>query len=235
MLKVENIESGYGAMQVLWGPSVEVKGGTITSLLGPNGAGKSTLLWTILGSVKARNGSVNYEGNDVTDLAPHLKVDLGLTMVPEGKHLFKEMSVYDNLIMGAYRKEAQEVKQDNLDLVYSMFPILQERYAQKAGSLSGGQQQMVTIGRALMTKPKLIMMDEPSQGLAPKLVYEIFETIEKMKEEIGLTILLVEQNAAASLDSADYVYVMHEGSIKAEGTPDEIKGSDEIKEAYLGM
>jgi len=235
MLKVENIESGYGAMQVLWGPSIEVKGGTITSLLGPNGSGKSTLLWTILGSVKARTGSVHYEGNDVTDLAPHLKVNLGLTMVPEGKHLFKEMSVYDNLIMGAYRKEAQVAKVENLELVYSMFPILQERHAQKAGSLSGGQQQMVTIGRALMTKPKLIMMDEPSQGLAPKLVYEIFETIEKMKEEIGLTILLVEQNAAASLDSADYVYVMHEGSIKAEGTPDEIKGSDEIKEAYLGM
>jgi len=235
MLKVENIESGYGPMQVLWGPSVEVKSGTITSLLGPNGAGKSTLLWTILGSVKARAGSVHYEGNDVTDLPPHAKVDLGLTMVPEGKHLFKEMTVYDNLIMGAYRKEAQEVKQENLELVYSMFPILEERHAQKAGSLSGGQQQMVTIGRALMTKPKFIMMDEPSQGLAPKLIYEIFETIEKMKEEIGLTILLVEQNAAASLGAADYVYVMHEGSIKAEGTPDEIKESDEIKEAYLGM
>ncbi len=235
MLKVENIESGYGAMQVLWGPSVEVKGGTITSLLGPNGAGKSTLLWTILGSVKARAGSVHYEGNDVTDLPPHAKVDLGLTMVPEGKNLFKEMTVYDNLMMGAYRKEAQEVKQENLELVYSMFPILEERRAQKAGSLSGGQQQMVTIGRALMTKPKFIMMDEPSQGLAPKLIHEIFETIEKMKEEIGLTILLVEQNAAASLGAADYVYVMHEGSIKAEGTPDEIKESDEIKEAYLGM
>jgi len=235
MLKVENIESGYGEMQVLWGPSVEVKGGTITSLLGPNGAGKSTLLWTILGSVKARAGSVHYEGNDVTDLPPHAKVDLGLTMVPEGKHLFKEMTVYDNLMMGAYRKEAQVVKQENLELVYSMFPILEERHAQKAGSLSGGQQQMVTIGRALMTKPKFIMMDEPSQGLAPKLIHEIFETIEKMKEEIGLTILLVEQNAAASLGAADYVYVMHEGSIKAEGTPDVIKASDEIKEAYLGM
>jgi len=235
MLKVENIESGYGPMQVLWGPSVEVKGGTITSLLGPNGAGKSTLLWTILGSVKARAGSVHYEGNDVTDLPPHAKVDLGLTMVPEGKHLFKEMTVYDNLMMGAYRKEAQVVKQENLELVYSMFPILEERHAQKAGSLSGGQQQMVTIGRALMTKPKFIMMDEPSQGLAPKLIHEIFETIEKMKEEIGLTILLVEQNAAASLGAADYVYVMHEGSIKAEGTPDVIRESDEIKEAYLGM
>jgi len=235
MLKVENVESGYGPMQVLWGPSVEVKGGTITSLLGPNGAGKSTLLWTILGSVKARAGSVHYEGNDVTDLPPHAKVDLGLTMVPEGKHLFKEMTVYDNLMMGAYRKEAQVVKQENLELVYSMFPILEERHAQKAGSLSGGQQQMVTIGRALMTKPKFIMMDEPSQGLAPKLIHEIFETIEKMKEEIGLTILLVEQNAAASLGAADYVYVMHEGSIKAEGTPDVIRESDEIKEAYLGM
>lgn len=235
MLRVENIESGYGPMQVLWGPDVNVKAGTITSLLGPNGAGKSTLLWTVLGSVKARAGKVFYEADDVTSLPPHVKVDLGLTMVPEGKHLFKEMTVYDNLMMGAYRKDAAEVKKENLELVYSMFPILEERHAQKAGSLSGGQQQMVTIGRALMTRPKLIMMDEPSQGLAPKLVHEIFETIEKMKEEIGLTILLVEQNAAASLDAADYVYVMHEGSIKAEGTPDEIKGSDEIKEAYLGM
>ena len=235
MLKAEKIESGYGPMQVLWGPSVEVKAGTVTSILGPNGSGKSTLLWTILGSVKARGGTVTYEGNDVTNLPPHKKVDLGLTMVPEGKHLFKEMTVYDNLMMGAYRKEAQAVREENLELVYSMFPILKERHAQKSGTLSGGQQQMVTIGRALMTKPKLIMMDEPSQGLAPKLVHEIFETIEKMKEEVGLTILLVEQNAAASLDAADYVYVMHEGGIKAEGTPDEIKRSDEIKEAYLGM
>lgn len=235
MLKAENIESGYGLMQVLWGPSIEVKGGTITSLLGPNGSGKSTLLWSILGSVIVRSGTVTYEGNDVTTLPPHKKVDLGLTLVPEGKHLFKEMTVHDNLMMGAYRKEAQAVKEENLELVYDLFPILKERHAQKAGTLSGGQQQMVTIGRALMTKPKLIMMDEPSQGLAPKLVHEIFETIEKMKEEVGLTILLVEQNAAASLDAADYVYVMHEGGIKAEGTPDEIKGSDEIKEAYLGM
>ena len=235
MLKAEKIESGYGPMQVLWGPRLEVKAGTITSLLGPNGSGKSTLLWTILGSVKARSGTVTYEGNDVTSLPPHKKVDLGLTMVPEGKHLFKEMTVYDNLMMGAYRKEAQVVKEENLELVYSMFPILKERHAQKAGTLSGGQQQMVTIGRSLMTKPRLIMMDEPSQGLAPNLVMEIFETIEKMKEEVCLTILLVEQNAAASLDSADYVYVMHEGGIMAEGSPDEIKGSDEIKEAYLGM
>ena len=235
MLKVEKLESGYGSMQVLWGPDLEVKAGSITSLLGPNGAGKSTLLWTILGTVTPTNGKVFFEKQDVTDLPAHKKVNLGLTMVPEGKNLFKEMTVFDNLSMGAYRKEAQEVKQENLELVYSMFPILAERKDQLAGSLSGGQQQMVTIGRALMTKPKFIMMDEPSQGLAPKLIMEIFQTIVKMKEEIGLTILLVEQNAAASLGAADYVYVMHEGSIKAEGTPDEIKGSDEIKEAYLGM
>ncbi len=235
MLRVEKLESGYGPMQVLWGPSLEVKAGTITSLLGPNGAGKSTMLWTILGSVAVREGKVLFEEKDVTGLPPHQKVDLGLTMVPEGKHLFKEMTVYENLIMGAYRKEAMADKEESLELVYSLFPILDERRDQKSGTLSGGQQQMVTIGRALMTKPKMIMMDEPSQGLAPKLIMEIFETVERLKEEVGLTILLVEQNAAASLDAADYVYVMHEGGIKAEGTPAEIKESDEIKEAYLGM
>jgi branched-chain amino acid transport system ATP-binding protein len=235
MLKVEKLQSGYGPMQVLWEPDLEVKRGTITSLLGPNGAGKSTLLWTILGSVKVRGGSVLYKDEDITFMPPHRKVDLGLVMVPEGKHLFREMTVYDNLIMGAYRKEAQADKDNNLELFYSLFPILAERSSQRAGSLSGGQQQMVTIGRALMTKPDLIMMDEPSQGLAPKLVMEIFETVEKLKEEVGLTILLVEQNAAASMEAADYVYVMHEGTIKAEGVPEEIKASHEIKEAYLGM
>jgi len=235
MLKVEKIESGYGPMQVLWGLDLAVKPGTITSLLGPNGAGKSTLLWTILGSVAVKGGRVLFEGEDITSLPPHRKVDLGLTLVPEGKHLFKEMTVHENLLMGAYRKEALAVRQSNLDLVLSMFPILAERKDQKAGSLSGGQQQMVTIGRALMTKPKLIMMDEPSQGLAPKLTLEIFETIERLKKEVGLTILLVEQNAAVSLGKADYVYVMHEGVIKAEGTPDTIRASTEIREAYLGI
>ena len=234
MLKVEKLESGYGPMQILWGPDLEVKPGTITSLLGPNGAGKSTLLKTVLGSVPVMGGNVLFEGRDVTRLPTHKKVDLGITLVPEGKHLFKEMTVYENLIMGAYRKEARGHREETLELVYSLFPILAERKDQKSGTLSGGQQQMVTIGRALMTKPKLIMMDEPSQGLAPKIVLEIFETVEKLKEEIGLTILLVEQNAAA-LNAADYVYIMHEGVIKAEGNPDEIKNSDEVREAYLGI
>jgi branched-chain amino acid transport system ATP-binding protein len=235
MLKVENLESGYGPMQVLWQPSLEVKKGSITSLLGPNGVGKSTLLLTVLGSVQPWAGKITYEGMEITQQPTHKKVDLGITLVPEGKHLFVGMTVRENLIMGAYRKEALKYKDDSLELVYSLFPILKERGKQAAGSLSGGEQQMVTIGRALMTKPKLIMLDEPSQGLAPKLVGEVFETVEKLKKEIGLTILLVEQNAEACLKAADHVYIMHEGRIKAEGTAEEISGSTEIREAYLGI
>ena len=235
MLKVEKLESGCGPMQVLWQPSLEVKKGSITSLLGPNGVGKSTLLSTILGSVTPWGGKVIYEDLDVTSMPSHRKVGIGLTLVPEGKHLFPGMTVFENLIMGSYRAEARRHRKESLELVHSLFPILQEREKQLAGSLSGGQQQMVTIARALMTKPRMIMLDEPSQGLAPKLVGEVFEAIEKLKEEVGLTILLVEQNAAASLDAADYVYIMHEGRIKAEGKPEEIKGSSDIREAYLGV
>ena len=235
MLKVHELESGYGPMQVLWKPSLQVKKGTITSLLGPNGVGKSTLLATVFGSVTPWSGSIFYEDNNVTRMPTHKKVELGIALVPEGKHLFPNMSVYENLEMGAYPKKASAYMDDSFSLVYSLFPRLEEREKQMAGSLSGGEQQMVTIGRALMTRPKLIMLDEPSQGLAPKLVGEVFETIHKMKEEIGLTILLIEQNADASLDAADYVYIMHEGMIKAKGTPGEIKASSDIREAYLGL
>lgn len=235
MLEVEKIESGYGPMQVLWGPVIQVRKGTITSILGPNGSGKSTLLLSILGVVPPKAGRVLFEGNDITLLPPHRKVDLGLTLAPEGKHLFREMTVQENLFMGAYRREALATRKESLELVYEMFPILAERRNQKAGSLSGGQQQMVTIGRALMTRPKLVMLDEPSQGLAPKLIYEIFGTISRLKKEVGLTILLVEQNAAVSLGKADYVYVMHEGVVKAEGTPAQIRAANDIREAYLGL
>ena len=235
MLKVEDLESGYGPMQVLWKPSLEVEKGSITSLLGPNGVGKTTLLKTILGSVEPSGGKIIYEEKDVTRSPTHEKVEMGIVLVPEGKHLFVGMSVYENLIMGAFPKEAMKYIDDSLAIVYSLFPILKERAKQRAGLLSGGEQQMLTIARALMSRPKLIMLDEPSQGLAPLLVQLVFETIEKMKLEIGLTILLVEQNADASLNAADYVYIMHEGVIKAEGTPEEIKGSSEIREAYLGI
>ena len=235
MLQIENLESGYGSMQVLWQPSLAVEKGSVTALLGPNGAGKSTLLSTVLGSIAPWGGKVTYEGEDVTGLPSHEKVDRAMALVPEGKHLFGGMTVIENLRMGAYRKEASAGAEESLELVYSLFPILKERSKQLAGSLSGGQQQMVTIARALMTAPKFIMLDEPSQGLAPKLVGEVFDTIEKLRNEVGLTILLVEQNAAVSLEAADYVYVMHEGRIKAEGSSEDIKGSDEIRQAYLGV
>jgi branched-chain amino acid transport system ATP-binding protein len=235
MLKVEKLESGYGAMQVLWQPDLVVEKGTITSLLGPNGVGKSTLLGAIMGSVPVWKGNIQYDGMDITQMPSHKKVELGLTLVPEGRHLFTGMTVAENLYMGAYRKEAQKHFKESLGLVYNLFPILREREKQTAGTLSGGQRQMVTIARALMTRPKMIMLDEPSQGLAPKLIGEVFHTIEKLKEEVGLTILLVEQNADASLEAADYVYIMHEGQIKAEGTAEEIKKSHNIREAYLGI
>lgn len=235
MLTVENLESGYGPMQVLWQPSLEVQKSSITALLGPNGVGKSTLLLTVLGSVEPWGGKIIYEDMEITYLPTHKKVDLGISLVPEGKHLFGGMSVHENLIMGAYRKKALHSIDDSLELVYSLFPILNERDRQRAGTLSGGEQQMVTIARALMARPKLIMLDEPSQGLAPILVGEVFETIKKLQVEVGLTILLVEQNAEASLNAANYVYIMHEGQIRAQGTAEEIKGSSDIREAYLGI
>jgi branched-chain amino acid transport system ATP-binding protein len=235
VLKVKDLESGYGPMQVLWKPGLHVEKGTITSLLGPNGVGKSTFLYTVFGSVEPWGGTVTYSGQDVTTFPTHKKVEMGIALVPEGKHLFPNMNVYENLSMGAYVKKALEHKDESMELVYSLFPRLKERRKQMAGSLSGGEQQMVTIARALMTRPELIMLDEPSQGLAPLLVLEVFRTIEKMKEEMGLTILLVEQNADAALNSASYIYILHEGRIKAEGTPEEIKGSADIREAYLGI
>ncbi len=235
MLKIVDLKSGYGPMQVLWGPSLEIKKGSITSLLGPNGVGKTTLLRTIFGSIEPWGGEITYEGEDITYLPTHKKVDLGIVLVPEGRHLFVNMSIHENLIMGAYLKRALKYMEESLELVYSLFPILKERTKQRAGSLSGGEQQMLTIARALMTRPRLIMLDEPSQGLAPKLVAEVLVTIERMRTEIGLSILLVEQNVEASLNVSDYVYIIHEGNIKAEGNSEKIKGSREIKEAYLGI
>ena len=234
MLTVKDLESGYGEMQVLWGVDLEVKEKSITTVLGPNGAGKSTTLKTIFGVLKPWNGRIEYIGEDITNVPPHKKVELGITMVPEGRHLFPNMTVEDNLIMGAYLKKAEEKLNDSLELVYSLFPRLKEREKQKAGTLSGGEQQMVAIARALMSAPSLILMDEPSQGLAPKLVKEVFETILKLKDE-GLTILLVEQNVFASLEISDYAYILHEGKIAFGGSVDEVRESEEIKKAYLGV
>ncbi len=234
MLKVEELESGYGTMQVLWGTSLEVKKGTITTVLGPNGAGKSTLLNTIFGLVKPWSGRVILNGLDVTYYPPHKKVESGLTIVLEGRHLFPNMSVRENLILGAYTDRAMERLDESLELVYTLFPILKERSEQLAGTLSGGEQQMLAIARSLMTNPEIVLMDEPSQGLAPKLVTEVFNTISRLKEE-GLTILLVEQNVFASMEISDYAYVLNEGRMVLGGTIDEVKDSDEIKKVYLGL
>lgn len=234
MLKVNNLESGYGLVQVLWKATLEVKRGLITALLGSNGAGKTTLLRTILGTVRPLRGQVVYEEKDVTYLPPHEKVRQGLVLVPEGRHLFVNMTVRENLIMGAYHKEALRYREQSLDSVYALFPRLKERGDQRAGTLSGGEQQMLTIARGLMSKPKLMMLDEPSQGLAPKLVREVFTAIEKMRKEANLTIILVEQSVDYALGICDYAYIIHEGQVKAAGTPDEVKRS-EVREAYLGV
>ncbi len=234
MLFVKDLESGYGEMQVLWGVNLEVDKKSITTVVGPNGAGKTTTLKTIFGIIKPWKGVIEFNGSDVTNVPPHRKVEIGMTMVLEGRHLFPNMTVEENLMLGAYTKRGEESMAETLELVYSLFPILKERSKQKAGTLSGGEQQMLAIARALMTNPELILMDEPSQGLAPKLVGELFETIARLRDE-GLTILLVEQNVFASLEISDYVYVLNEGMIVYQGTADEVKESEEVKKAYLGL
>ncbi len=233
MLQVENLESGYGLVQILWGATLEVKKGSITALLGPNGAGKTTLLRTILGTVRPLRGRVIYEEREITHVPPHEKVRQGMVLVPEGRHLFVNMTVQENLIMGAYHKEALKHREESLEIVYTLFPLLKERGTQRAGTLSGGEQQMLTVARGLMSKPKLMMLDEPSQGLAPKLVREVFSAIQKMRKA-GLTIILVEQSVDYALGICDYAYIIHEGRVKAGGTPDEVKHSD-VREAYLGV
>lgn len=235
MLSVEGLESGYGPMQVLWGPNLRVKAGSITSLLGPNGAGKTTLLRTVFGLTAAWKGRIIYEGQEITHLPTHKKVEMGIVLAPEGRHLFNGMKVHENLSMGAYQKKALKRMGESLDLVYSLFPVLKDRAHQKAGSLSGGEQQMLVIARALMTRPKLIMLDEPSQALAPKLAGEVFQTIIRLKREIGVTILLVEQDVKASLAASDMVYILHEGRVKASGKAGDLERSPEIREAYLGI
>ncbi len=234
MLCAENLETGYGSMQILWGLNLAVEKGSITALLGPNGAGKTTTLRAILGTVRAWRGRIFYNGQDVTTQPSHKRVAQGLVLVPEGRHLFPTMTVRENLLMGAYLPEARAHIKESLELAYELFPILKERSEQRAGTLSGGEQQMLAIARGLMAQPKLLMLDEPSQGLAPKLVAEVFTAIARLREERGLTILLVEQNVEHTLEICDYAYILHEGKVKIEGTAAEVQTSD-LREAYLGI
>jgi branched-chain amino acid transport system ATP-binding protein len=233
MIKIDNLVVAYGGIEALKGVSLEVPSGKIVTLVGANGAGKSTTLKSIVGLVKPKSGSIDYEGTDLTKLNTELMVKKGIALVPEGRKVFADLTVLENLKIGAYtRKDTAGIAED-LEKVYSLFPRLKERTWQAAGTLSGGEQQMLAIGRALMSRPKLIMMDEPSLGLAPIVVKELFGIIKKINEE-GMTVLLIEQNANAALKIADLGYIMETGKITLSGSGKELLSNDEIKKAYLG-
>ena len=232
ILKVENINVYYGAIHAIKGVSFHVDEGEIVTLIGANGAGKSTTLQTISGLLRSRTGSIEFGGENISKLPPHKIVEKGLAQVPEGRRIFLQMSVQENLDMGAYTQSGAGVGED-IERVFEQFPRLKERRRQIAGTLSGGEQQMLAIGRALMSRPKLLMLDEPSMGLAPILVEQIFEIIQSLHKS-GTTILLVEQNAQMALSVADRAYVMETGAISLSGTGRELAESDQVKKAYLG-
>ncbi len=234
ILKGENLETGYGEVQILWGVNLEVPPGNLTTILGANGAGKTTLLRAITGIIPVWKGRVIFRGEDITRISPHERAARGLIMIPEGRMIFPEMTVLENLEMGAFTKRARDKKKENMEYALSLFPRLKERLDQKAGTMSGGEQQMLAIARGLMADPEVLIFDEPSLGLAPKLVIEVFEIIQKLKEE-GVTMLLVEQNVHLSLAITDYAYVLAEGKVVMEGTGEELEESEEVKKAYLGV
>jgi branched-chain amino acid transport system ATP-binding protein len=238
MLIIDNIYAGYGASEVLVGVSLEVKSGTLVALIGPNGAGKTTTMRTISGIIRPSKGRILLDNKPVEGMEAWRIARLGLAHVPEGRRVFGPLSVEDNLLLGGFRRLPRFIgfharAQRDLDRVYALFPKLQERRRQTAGTLSGGEQQMLAIGRALMSDPKVILMDEPSMGLAPVIAEEVFATIQRLKES-GIPLLLVEQMAKKALDVADYVYVMERGRIVIQGKPDELRKDERVIAAYLG-
>ncbi|MBS2970955.1 ABC transporter ATP-binding protein [Metabacillus sp. KIGAM252] len=233
MLKVEGINVYYGHIQALKEVSLEIRQGEIVTLIGANGAGKSTLLKTISGLLKAKNGEVQFEGKNINGKAAQTIVKQGISHVPEGRRIFANMSVEENLELGAYLRKDKKGIKDDFDMVYDLFPRLQERIKQQAGTLSGGEQQMLAMGRALMARPRLLLLDEPSMGLAPLLVKTIFRIIEEINKS-GTTILLVEQNANMALSIANMAYVLETGKVVISGHPDELNASEQVKMAYLG-
>lgn len=233
MLEVNNLEVYYGMIQAIKGISLEVNQGEVIALIGANGAGKTTTLHTITGLILPKNGSVLFEGVEITKVPAHKIVSMGMAHVPEGRRVFANLTVYQNLKMGAYtRKNSKEIE-ETLSMVYRRFPRLEERRNQVAGTLSGGEQQMLAMGRALMSRPKIILMDEPSMGLSPIFVNEIFDIVKEISAG-GTTVLLVEQNAKKALSIADRAYVLETGNIVLEGNADELLNNDSVKKAYLG-
>nr|WP_206930384.1 ABC transporter ATP-binding protein [Roseococcus thiosulfatophilus] len=232
MLHLDNVTAGYGAVQALKGVTIEVHPGEIVTLIGANGAGKSTLLMTLCGDPRARSGRISFEGRDITQMPTHEIMQLGLAQAPEGRRIFPRMTVRENLLIGA--QVAGHDPGPELERVFAIFPRLHERQAQRGGTLSGGEQQMLAIGRALMSRPRLLLLDEPSLGLAPLIVRMIFDTIRRLNAEEGLTVLLVEQNANQALRLAHRGYVLVTGQITMAGTGAELLARPEVREAYLG-
>ncbi|MFY9302817.1 MAG: ABC transporter ATP-binding protein [Atribacterales bacterium] len=233
MLRIEDLHVFYGGIHALKGINIEVPAGKIVALVGANGAGKSTTLRTVSGLVRARQGKIEFQGIDITRESAHHIVEMGLAMVPEGRRIFPNLTVWENLLLGSYtRRDKEEIKED-LDWIFRIFPRLKERVRQKGGTLSGGEQQMLAVARALMSRPHLLMMDEPSLGLAPLLVKEIFNIIREINQN-GTTILLIEQNAKAALQIAHYAYVLETGSVVLEGRGKELLENEKVRKAYLG-
>ncbi len=234
MLKIKDLNVGYEKVQVLWDVSFNVKEGEIVTLLGSNGAGKSTTVKAIQGLLKPNSGSIRFTGKSINGLPVYKIVAEGIALVPEGRAIFPKMTVRENLVLGAYVSRARDLRDDNLDWVFELFPKLDERKKQLAGTMSGGEQQMLAIARALMSKPKLLMLDEPSLGLAPVIVLQVFEIIKKLKQE-GVTVLLVEQNVHHALEISNRAYVMEKGRIILEGKGSDLLNNHYVREAYLGL
>ncbi len=233
MLKVENLKVQYGMIEAIKGISFEVGDGEIVTLIGANGAGKTTTMHAISGLVKPSAGSITLDGKELTKIAPHKIVEMGLAQVPEGRRVFAQQTVEENLSLGAYTRKDKEGIEKDLEEVFTLFPRLKERRTQTAGTLSGGEQQMLAMGRALMAKPSIVLMDEPSMGLSPLLVSEIFHIIEEINKK-GTTVLLVEQNAKRALAIADRAYVLETGRITLSGTGEELANDERVRKAYLG-
>ena len=234
ILEVRDIASGYGEVQILWGASLDLQEGKLTCLVGGNGVGKTTLLRTVMGQLRPWSGSIWFEGQDVSRLPAYTKADMGLVLVPEGRQLFTDMTVYENLEMGATNPRARLKINDNLERVYEMFPRLKERRGQNAGTLSGGEQQMLAVARGIMAAPKVLLIDELSLGLAPLLVLQLFENLKQLRE-LKITILLVEQNVQMALAISDYGFVLSEGKIDLQGPARQLAKNEHVRAAYLGM
>ncbi|MBU9738198.1 ABC transporter ATP-binding protein [Diplocloster agilis] len=233
MLKVTDLKVYYGVIQAIKGISFEVNQGEVIALIGANGAGKTTILHTVTGLIPPKNGRIEFEGKDITKLQGHKIVSLGMAHVPEGRRVFASLTVLENLKLGAYTRKNKEEINASLEMVYKRFPRLEERKSQLAGTLSGGEQQMLAMGRALMSKPRILLMDEPSMGLSPIYVNEIFDIIKQVSAE-GTTVLLVEQNAKKALEIADRAYVLETGNIALEGKASDLMNNESVKKAYLG-